>query len=102
MTWGNAGRFEPWSVLNLVLVLAVYNRLLIYIDYNGMTRMRTVGLLGITSVVGGFVLVLFKINRQYRFLWLVRRQLWVLAAAVYLLLVLPVDVLIRCCVFEQQ
>ncbi|MEO2015615.1 MAG: DUF4153 domain-containing protein, partial [Fuerstiella sp.] len=84
-----------WSVLNLVLALAVYNRLFIYIDYNGMTRMRTIGLLGITSVVGGFVLVLFKINRQYRFLWLIRRQLWVLTTAVYLLLVLPVDVLIH-------
>ena len=84
-----------WSALNLVLALAVYNRLFIYIEYNGMTRMRTVGLLGITSVVLGFVLVLFKINRQRPFLWLIRRQLWVLAVFVYLLLVLPIDVVIH-------
>jgi len=42
-----------WSALNLVLALSVYNRLLIYIAYNGMTRMRIVGFLGITSVVIG-------------------------------------------------
>jgi hypothetical protein len=84
-----------WIRSALNLALAVYNRLFIYIEYNGMTRMRTVGLLGITSVVLGFVLVLFKINRQYPFLWLIRRQLWVLAVFVYLLLVLPVDVLIH-------
>ncbi|MEQ9409299.1 MAG: DUF4153 domain-containing protein [Fuerstiella sp.] len=84
-----------WSVLNFVLAAAVYNRMVIYIDFNGMTRMRTVGLLGITSVVGGFVLVLVKINRSRDFLWLIRRQLWVAGLAVYLFVVLPVDTLIH-------
>ncbi|TWU56785.1 hypothetical protein Poly51_27020 [Rubripirellula tenax] len=34
-----------WSGANLLLAAAVYNRLLIYVGYNGMTRMRTVGFL---------------------------------------------------------
>lgn len=84
-----------WSALNFVLALAVYNRMYIYIDFNGMTRMRIVGLLGISSVVGGFALVLVKINRGRDFLWLIRRQLWILGFAVYLYLILPVDVLIH-------
>lgn len=88
LAWG-------WSVLNFILVVAVYNRLYIYIDFNGMTRMRTIGLLGISSVVGGFILVLVKINRARDFLWLVRRQLWILGIAVYLYLILPVDVLVH-------
>ena len=46
LAWG-------WAVLIVWLALAVYNRMMIYIDFNGMTRMRTVGLLGITAVVAG-------------------------------------------------
>ena len=84
-----------WSLLNFVLAVAVYNRLYIYINFNGMTRMRTVGLLGISSVVGGFVLVLWKINSGRDFLWLIRRQLWVLGLAIYIYLALPVDRLIH-------
>jgi hypothetical protein len=84
-----------WSGLNLVLAAAVYNRMFIYIDFNGMTRMRTIGLLGISCVVVGFILVIAKIVRQRSFLWLVHRQLWTLAFFVYLYLLLPVDVLIH-------
>ena len=80
---------------NNSLAVAVYNRLYIYINFNGMTRMRTVGLLGISSVVGGFVLVLWKINSGRDFLWLIRRQLWVLGLAIYIYLALPVDRLIH-------
>lgn len=84
-----------WTSLNFALAIAVYNRMLIYIDFNGMTRMRTVALLGISSVVAGFLLVVFKIQRQQSFGWLVRRQMWVLGFAIYLYSVLPVDVLIH-------
>jgi hypothetical protein len=80
-----------WAIENLVLALAVYHRLFIYIGFNGMTRMRIVGLLGITAVVAGFILMLIKISRSRSFLWLVRRDLWALAGCVYLYAVLPVD-----------
>ena len=82
-----------WAVENLLLALAVYNRLFIYIGFNGMTRMRIVGMLGITAVVIGFILVLIKIRRNHSFTWLIRRHLWTLAAAFYLYTVLPVDVI---------
>lgn len=82
-----------WSAENLVLALAVYNRLFIYIHFNGMTRMRTVGLIGMTAVVIGFVWVVWKIAYQHDFVWLVRRHLWTLAIAIYVLAVLPVDTL---------
>lgn len=84
-----------WSIENLLLALAVYHRLYIYIGFNGMTRMRTVGLLGITAVVVGFVLVVRKITRGHDFVWLVRRQLWTVAVAVYLFAVIPVDPLVH-------
>lgn len=83
-----------WSIENFVLAFAVVHRMSIYAEFNGMTRMRTVGLLGITAVVAGFVLVLVKISRSHSFLWLVRRQLWALAFCVYLYAVLPVDALV--------
>ncbi|MCA9035579.1 MAG: DUF4173 domain-containing protein [Planctomycetaceae bacterium] len=82
-----------WSALNLLLAASVYNRLWIYVGFNGMTRMRVVGLLGISAVVVGFVLVLIKIRRQKNFAWLIRRQLWVPGFAVYLMALMPVDLL---------
>jgi hypothetical protein len=84
-----------WSALNLVLALAVYNRMHVYIDFNGMTRMRMIGLFGISTVVAGFLLVMWKIARERDFLWLVARQLWALAIAVYLFALTPVDTIVH-------
>ncbi|MEX2173025.1 MAG: DUF4153 domain-containing protein [Pirellulaceae bacterium] len=84
-----------WSGLNLLLALTVYHRLSIYIDFNGMSRMRTIGLFGISTVVVGFVLVLWKIAQGRGFVWLIHRQLWALAAAVYLYALTPVDTLVH-------
>ncbi|MBW3542505.1 MAG: DUF4173 domain-containing protein [Planctomycetes bacterium] len=83
-----------WSIENLLLAIAVYHRLLIYVGFNGMTRLRVVGFLGISAVVVGFVLVQRKIAARRSVVWLVRRQLWALAAFVYLYAVLPVDALV--------
>lgn len=80
-----------WSSLNFLLSLAVFNRLLIYIDLNGMTRMRVIALLGITCVVAGFVLVVIKLLKDKGFVWLLHRQLWVPAGAVIVYAMLPVD-----------
>lgn len=86
--WGNI-----WAVQNLLLAVAVYHRLHIYIGFNGMTRMRVVGILGISAVAAGLILVLWKIHRRRSFFWLVQRDLWVLALAMYAYCVLPVDAL---------
>lgn len=83
-----------WSVENFVLALAVYNRLLIYVGFNGMTRMRVVAFLGTTSVVVGFLLVLWKIAHNRGFVWLLRRQILTVTLAAYLYVVAPVDWLV--------
>ncbi|WP_010583698.1 DUF4153 domain-containing protein [Schlesneria paludicola] len=80
-----------WAFENLALALAVYNRLSIYIGFNGMTRMRVVGLLGISAVVAGFVLVVIKMWRGHNFAWVIRMQLMAVAFAFYLYAVAPVD-----------
>ncbi len=83
-----------WSAQNLLLALAVYHRLLIYVGFNGMTRMRVVGFLGISAVIVGFLLVLRKIATDRDFVWLIRRQMWTLFVAVYLFAAMPVDVIV--------
>lgn len=80
-----------WSLQNLLLSLSVYNRLFIYIDFNGMTRMRIVGLFGISVVVAGFLLVIWKIAYRKDFPWLIHRQIWALAITIYLFALTPVD-----------
>jgi hypothetical protein len=46
-------------------------------------------------VVGGFVLVVWKITHGRGFVWLVNRQLWTLSLAVILYAILPVDLLVH-------
>jgi hypothetical protein len=80
-----------WSLENFLLAAAVYHRLFIYIGFNRMTRLRVVGLYGMSAVVVGFLWVLWKIRHNHDFVWLVRRHLWTLAAAIYLYSITPVD-----------
>ena len=80
-----------WSIENLLLAAAVFYRLWIYIDFNGMTRMRTIGLLGISAVVVGFAWVVIKIAQNRSFGWLVQRHSVTLAGAIFLYAALPVD-----------
>ena len=80
-----------WSAQNLLLAAAVYNRLMIYVGYNGMTRMRTVGFFGTTLVVVGFCLVVYKIGQNRGFWWLIRAQLIALMLTVIAYSIFPVD-----------
>jgi hypothetical protein len=84
-----------WSAQNLVLAVTVYHRLCIYIGFNGMTRMRTVALFGVTAVVAGVVLVVWKIARSRDFVWLLRRHLAALAIVVYAFALTPVDAIVH-------
>lgn len=84
-----------WTIESFVLALTVYHRMYIYIDFNGMTRMRTVGLFGITTVIIGLALVVWKVAQGRDFLWLIHRQLWALAAAVLVFAITPVDYLVH-------
>jgi hypothetical protein len=84
-----------WSALNGLLALAVFHRLWIYVGYNGMTRMRVVAFVGVATVLAGFLLVVWKIARNRGFVWLIERQLWTLALGLYLLAVLPMDVIVH-------
>jgi hypothetical protein len=84
-----------WSAQNFLLAVAVYNRLLIYVNFNGMTPMRTIAFLGISCVVVGFLMVVYKIARQRDFLWLFQHQLLTVAIAVFVYALLPVDLLVQ-------
>lgn len=84
-----------WSAQNLLLAATVYNRMHIYIDFNGMTRMRMVGLFGISSVVVGFGLVIWKIAKGRDFAWLVQRQLWTVTLAAFVFALTPVDAIVH-------
>lgn len=84
-----------WSFENLLLAACVYNRLLIYVDFNGMTRMRVIGFVGITTVVIGFVWVIVKIRRDQGMSWLIQRHMWTLATSIMLYAILPVDWLVH-------
>ncbi len=84
-----------WSIENFLLAAAVYNRLAIYVGYNGMTRMRIIGIFGVTAVVIGFLLVIYKITQSRSFWWLVRAQLLALALVIIAHSIFPVDYVVH-------
>jgi hypothetical protein len=84
-----------WSAENLVLAATVYNRLSIYVAFNGMTRMRTIAVFGVSAVVAGVVLVVWKIVSNHDFVWLLRRHLAALALVIYLFALTPVDAMVH-------
>ena len=83
-----------WGIQNFILALWVYQRLVIYINYNGLTRMRIVGILGTTLVIVGFILVLLKVNKKWTLLWLIRKQLAALAFTVIFIFIIPMDLIV--------
>jgi hypothetical protein len=78
-----------WTGLGLVLAVATYARLGIHIHRSGLSDLRLIGILGITSVVVGMVLTVVKLARRRTLLWLVRRQLEAIALAVVVYALLP-------------
>ncbi len=83
-----------WSALNFLLAFSVYNRLYIYIDLNGLSRLRIIGLLGTTAVVLGLVMVVRMFLLSKKIDWLLQRYAVSVFAVVFLGLVFPFDMLI--------
>ena len=80
-----------WAAQNGVLMAGALRRLQMYIDYNGLTRARIVGLYGILLVGVGLVLMVWKVRRAKNFTWLVRRDGLAFWAALVVLAVTPRD-----------
>ncbi|MDR1484385.1 MAG: DUF4173 domain-containing protein [Planctomycetaceae bacterium] len=82
-----------WSIENIILAIAVYNRLGIYINFNGMTRMRIVGILGVSAVLIGFLFMMVKISKRKNIDWLFQRYAFAVLSMVFLWCILPVDMI---------
>lgn len=80
-----------WSAENLLIALFSCQRLVMYIDFNGLTYWRTVGAFGIITVIIGLGCVIIKIRQYHSFLWMVRRQMKAFFIMFFLLMVFPAD-----------
>jgi len=80
-----------WSFCNVLLVIAVFYRLIIYVNFNGMTRMRVVGFVGVACVFVGFIVVNSRILGQKSITSILHKQCWAFVWSIYLLALLPMD-----------
>lgn len=80
-----------WAAQNVVLTMGALRRLQMYIDYNGLTRLRLVGLYGILLVLVGLGVMVWKVGRSRNFLWIVRRYLLALWTTIVVLALTPRD-----------
>ncbi|MCC6489175.1 MAG: DUF4173 domain-containing protein [Candidatus Hydrogenedentes bacterium] len=80
-----------WVAQNLLIAVWVMLRLHMYISYNGLTRMRVVGICGTLLVLCGVILVCIMIVRKRSIQWLLRKELAAFVLAIFLFTVLPVD-----------
>lgn len=80
-----------WAAQNGILAIGALRRLQMYIGYNGLTRMRIVGIYGVLLVAVGLALMVWKVRRTKSFAWLVRRDLLALWVALIVLALTPRD-----------
>jgi hypothetical protein len=78
-----------WIALNFLLALAVYNRLYIYIDLNGLSQLRIAGLLGTTAVILGLMMTVRMVILTQGIRWLVYRYTWSVLAVIFVGYVFP-------------
>ncbi len=86
---------QIWAIQNWVLALCVYNRLWIYVQFNGLTTLRIVGFLGITSVAIGLLLVMIMIYKNWSIAKLLNAQVWTVAIAIFAYFVVPFDAIVH-------
>jgi len=82
-----------WAAQNGVLAAGALRRLQMYIDYNGLTRLRIVGLYGVLLVAVGLALMVWKVRRAKNFMWLVRRDALAFWVALIVLALTPRDLI---------
>jgi len=82
-----------WAFQNLILAVGTFRRLQMYVNYNGLTRLRVTGICGILLVLTGLGVMVWKVARDRNFLWLIRRYLLSSWAALALLALTPTDLL---------
>ena len=80
-----------WVAQNLLIAVFAYQRLAMYVTFNGLTYWRIVGAFGIATVIMGLVFVWLKINRYHSLYWLVRRQMAAFLIMLFALVVFPSD-----------
>ncbi len=80
-----------WAVQNAILAIGALRRLQMYVGYNGMTRLRIVGIYGVILVVIGLAFMMRKVARRKSFLWLLRRDMLAFWVAAVVLAVTPRD-----------
>ena len=80
-----------WAGQNALLAIGALRRLQMYIGYNGLTRLRIVGIYGVILVVIGLAFMMWKVARRKRFLWLLRRDMLAFWTAAVILAVTPRD-----------
>lgn len=89
VAWAHA-----WAAQNLVLAAGTFRRIQMYVDYNGLTRLRVVGIAGTALVVAGLLLMAWKVHRGKGVLWLLRCDIAALFVALSLLALLPIDAIV--------
>lgn len=82
-----------WIGLNWLLAFAACHRLYVYIEFNGLTRMRIVGILGIACVAVGLFWAKRKISLGETFHWLMLRQLSTFLLFVFIFCLCPTDLI---------
>lgn len=84
-----------WTVMNFLLTLAIYIRIFIYMEQNGLTWYRVFGVFGTTTVAVGLFWILLKLLRRHDFPWLIRRYIATVGFAIFLFCVSPIDTLVH-------
>jgi len=81
-----------WAAQNVILAASALVRIVMYVDFSGLTHLRVTGIYGVALVISGLGLMVWKLAQRRSFLWLVRMDLRAFLVALTLLAITPLDV----------
>jgi hypothetical protein len=84
---------DIWAVQNLVLAVGAIRRLLMYIDYSGLTHLRITGIYGSVLVAVGLIIMVIKVHRGHGFVWILHKDILAFSVALVVLALTPNDVI---------
>lgn len=82
---------DIWALQNLVLAIGSIRRLLMYIDYSGLTHLRITGIYGSILVAVGLIIMVVKVHRKHGFVWILHKDVLAFAVALIVLALTPND-----------
>ena len=80
-----------FACFNFLIAIGTLRRMQLYINWNGLTKLRFIGIYGIILVIIGLIFMIYKVKNNKNFIWLLRRDIQLLFIGLFIGFITPMD-----------